>query len=284
MLSFARFLMKGGVWDGKRLLNEDYIKTATSALSDNNVIGFRGATKHGYGYQIWRFEEGFGFNGMGCQFTVCIPGSDLVFVCTADNQGYQAAGDLILNGFFDYIARHVSAEPLPPDPEALRAALDYAAGLELATALGEPDSRFIAELDGRTYVASENRTGITRFSFRFFEDGTGEFRYTNAQGDKVLPFGLGKNVFTKFPQYGYSDGYGGLRTDNGFLYRCASSVAFGEERVLNLRVQIIDRYFGNLTATFAFREDAVTVRMIKNAENFLDEYYGIFTARLEENA
>jgi hypothetical protein len=126
----------------------------------------------------------------------------------------------------------------------------------------------------------ENRTGITKFSFCFKEDGTGELHYTNAQGDKVLPFGLGKNVFTKFPQYGYSDGYGGTKTENGFLYRCASSAAFGEEQVLNLRVQIIDRYFGNLTATFAFRDGAVTVRMVKNAEDFLDEYYGILTGRL----
>ncbi len=280
MLSFARFLMKGGVWDGKRLMNEDYIKTATSRLSDNNTIGFGGATKHGYGYQIWRFEQGFGFNGMGGQFTICVPEVDLCFVCTADNQGYPLAGDLVINGFFDYIVRPALSEALPEDPEAHRALLAFSDTLTLATALGEPTSPFLRELNGRTYLVDENRTGITKFSFRFKEDGTGELHYTNAQGDKVLPFGLGKNVFTKFPQYGYSDGYGGTKTENGFLYRCASSAAFGEEQVLNLRVQIIDRYFGNLTATFAFRDGAVTVRMVKNAEDFLDEYYGILTGRL----
>ena len=280
MMSFGRFLMKGGVWDGKRLMNEAYIKTATSCLSDNNVLGFLGATKHGYGYQIWRYEQGFGFNGMGCQFTICIPESDLIFVCTGDNQGYPGAGDMIINGFFDHIVRHMQASPLAPDPEAYRALLSYSGGLKLATALGAPSSPLIDDLNGRIYMANENRTGITRFSFHFNGDGTGEFRYTNKQGDKILPFGIGKNVYTKFPQYGYSDDYGGVRTENGFLYRCASSVAFGEERVLNLRVQIIDRYFGNMTATFAFRDDVVTVRMIRNAEDFLNEYYGVFTAHL----
>ncbi len=281
MLSFARFLMKGGVWDGRRLMNEEFIKTATSRLADNHTTPFTTATRHGYGYQIWRFEQGFGFNGMGGQFTVCVPECDLVFVCTADNQGNLAAGDTVINGFFDYIVRGMGEAPLPEDPEGVAALDALTARLTLAVAPGEPSSPLMARLSGRTYVAEPNRTGITRFSFTFLPDGTGVFRYTNAQGDKVLPFGLGKNVFTKFPQYGYSDGVGGAFSSEDFFYRCASSAAFGEEAVLHLRVQIIDRYFGNMLATFAFRDDDVAVRFTSAAENFLGEYQGLFTAKAE---
>ena len=137
------------------------------------------------------------------------------------------------------------------------------------------------KINGRIYIAAQNRTGITRFGYVFNGDGTGEFRYTNAQGDEVIPFGLCKNVFGKFPQLGYSDEYGGVRTTNGFMYDCAASAAFGLDNVLHLRVQIIDRYFGNMTATFAFRDDDVSVRMVKNAEDFLDEYHGTFVGHAE---
>lgn len=282
MLSFARFLMKGGVWEGKRLMNEEFIKTATSRLTDNNITGFRRYNAHGYGYQIWRWERGFGFNGMGCQYTVCVPESDLTFVCTADNQGDLGAGEVIIGGFFDCIVRPAVAKPLPADPINNRALNELLSSLTLVTACGEPTSPIIEKINGRTYVAEQNSTGITRFGFFFNPDGTGEFRYTNAQGDKVIYFGLGKNVFAKFPELGYSDGFGGVRTTNGFMYDCAASAAFGMEDLLQLRVQIIDRYFGNMSARFGFRDGDVTVCMVKTAEDFLGAYQGTFVAHAEQ--
>lgn len=71
-------------------------------------------------------------------------------------------------------------------------------------------------------------------------------------------------------------------TDDGFTYDCASSAGWVEEKKLLLSVQIIDRYFGNMSAVFAFRGDEVAVSMTKSAENFLNEYEGSFTARREE--
>ena len=85
-----------------------------------------------------------------------------------------------------------------------------------------------------------------------------------------------------FPQLGYSDGVGRVPTDNGFMYRCATSAAFAEERTLRLRVQIIDRYLGNATMFFAFRGKEVAVRMIRSAEAFLGEYNGAFVGALSE--
>ena len=46
-----------------------------------------------------------------------------------------------------------------------------------------------------------------------------------------------------------------------------------------LRVWIIDKYLGNLTAVFAFRDDLAVVKTVGNAENFLREYNGEFVAR-----
>ena len=123
--------------------------------------------------------------------------------------------------------------------------------------------------------------GITEFEFIFNNDDTGEFRYTNSQGEKVLKFGLGKNVFSKFPQFGYSNTHGGAVTTNGFMYDCATSAAWREPQKLCLKVQIIDKYFGNLYARFSFKDDKATLTMVKTAENFLEEYQGTLNATSE---
>ena len=47
-----------------------------------------------------------------------------------------------------------------------------------------------------------------------------------------------------------------------------------------MKVQIIDKYFGNLGILFNFRDDIVTLEMRKTAEDFLREYSGIATGEL----
>ncbi len=282
MASFARFLMNYGVWNGERLMNEAYIREATSALVCNNEDGWGGAFRDGYGYQIWRTEcDGFAFVGMGDQLTVCLPEQDLIFVCTADNQGYPAGRKILINALFDHIVYPMQKEALPKSAEAEERLCAAASDLKLRAVKGGKTSSFAKELEGKTYVCKDNPMGISRFSFRFTEKG-GELHYTNEQGDKVLPFGMCENCFSKFPQYGYSDDHGGLVTTNGFLYDAAVSGAWVEEKKLMLVFQIIDRYFGNGVAMFAFKDEEATVSMKSTAENFLNEYRGVAVARIGE--
>ena len=136
------------------------------------------------------------------------------------------------------------------------------------------DSSFRKELNGVEYLCEENPMGITKFAFVFHDEKTGEFRYTNAQGDKVIPFGVNHNVFGKFPQLGYSNEYGSVPTMDGFMYDDAVSLAWLGEKTLILFVQIIDKYFGNMSAKFSFKEDKAYARFSKTAEFFLMEYKG----------
>ena len=137
----------------------------------------------------------------------------------------------------------------------------------------------VCEISGKTYVCEENPMGIREFSLEFYPDGTGAFCYVNAQGEKKLPFGMSKNVFGKFPQAGYSDLHVGVTGPEGYYYDCAASAAWVEPKKLNLRVQIIDKYFGNLAMVFGFRDEkTVSVRMTRKAEAFLHRYEGIANA------
>ena len=123
--------------------------------------------------------------------------------------------------------------------------------------------------------------GISCFRLDFDGD-EGRFVYSNAQGEKELRFGMRKNVYGKFPQLGYSDDRGNVHELTGFRYDCAASAGWVDERTLQLRVQLIDRYFGSMTAAFGFRdENTVAVRMVKAAEDFLGEYQGWMAAQAQ---
>ena len=281
--SFGRILMKGGVHEGQRLMNEHYIREATSKLVDNDETGFSENFHVGYGYQIWQAPRGgFAFVGMGGQVTICLPQYDLLFTTYADGQGHLSASGpyaLILATFYDFIVDELQSAPLAEDPEAYEELLALTGSMKLKHLPGEVDSPFAAAISGVRYVCDENPMGITEFTFRFSPDHTGQFCYTNAQGEKVLNFGLGKNVFGKFPQLGYATEHCCVTTTDGSMYDCAVSAAWREEKKLLLQTQIIDDYLGNFVAIFAFWEGGVTVRMEKTAEAFLLEYRGILNAR-----
>ena len=279
MMSFAKFVMNLGTFEGKRLMGEEYLRAATARQVDNSE-NLELVFRHGYGYQIWRVEEGFAFVGMGSQFTICIPERDLIFVCTADTQGIANANDFIVGEFFDRIVYPMSDRPLPKNPDAEAELARETADLRLYSVKGAQDSPYRKRLEGVEYIADPNPMGIERFSFSFSEDGkSGTLTYVNAQGKKQLPFGINHNVFGKFPELGYSNDFGGLRTTDGFMYDDAVSAAWVQENKLLINVQIIDRYFGNGRWTFAFKGDFASVRMFKTAEDFLNEYVGVLNAR-----
>ena len=123
--------------------------------------------------------------------------------------------------------------------------------------------------------------GISRFRLEFPAPDRGVLYYVNQQGEKELPFGIGRNEFGLFPQFGYSDRRGNVHEMTDFRYRCAVSGAWPDPDKLRLRVQIIDRYLGQLVMTFGFRDDRAGVRMMKCAEDFLDEYEGWISAEQE---
>lgn len=283
MASFARFVMNYGEWNGKRILNEQYLKKATSPLVSNKHSYRTYAFRHGYGYQIWCTEMGgFAFVGMGDQLTVCVPSKDLIFVCTADCQNDEnIAREQLMNAFFDLIVYDKSDSPLPENPQEYASLQEASQNLELFSVKGNSDSPLREEIDGKRYICYENRMGIKEFTFVFNDDNTGELRYVNAQGSKTLKFGINHNEFGKFPQLGYSNEHGGLRTTDGFMYNDAVSMTWLDNSQIMIYVQIIDKYLGNVVMNFAFKDDMATIQMIKVAEDFLNEYNGDAVAKRE---
>jgi CubicO group peptidase (beta-lactamase class C family) len=84
--------LRGGVWEGKRILPAEWTRQAVSRLVELGPPGSRG-----YGYQWWRPDldgldvwAGMGFGG---QFLIVMPSLDVVAVSNAWNvYGDRAAG------------------------------------------------------------------------------------------------------------------------------------------------------------------------------------------------
>lgn len=282
MATFGQFVMNYGEWNGKRLMNERYLREATSKITDNKEDANYTGYSCGYGYQIWRVVgNGFAFIGMGDQLTVCYPDKKLIFCCVSDNQGAPFCRKFIFWLLENLILKNLQDCPLPKNTSDYSELENKLSNLELKAVSGFEDSEFRKELDGRKYVCEKNPMGITEFSFKFNGKEQGEFKYVNAQGAKSIAFGVNKNVFGKFPQTGYSRENGGVATTDGFTYNDAVSFAWLEDKKIMLLVQIIDDYFGNMCAIFAFKDDWATVSFTKTAEAFLEEYQGVLIARKE---
>lgn len=91
---------------GRYLL--DTLKHGTDSFTDylREAVSFQVPTMHsgqtldeqqGYGYQFWSVRGGFAMFGMGGQYLLCYPESDLVCVITADTQNIKGGTQQLLD-------------------------------------------------------------------------------------------------------------------------------------------------------------------------------------------
>ncbi|MBQ9131752.1 MAG: hypothetical protein IJX62_04705, partial [Clostridia bacterium] len=189
----------------------------------------------------------------------------------------------ILAQFLDLIVENAKQKPVPADITATKTLEKLTASLSLHAVTGEADSPWREKLQDVTYRCLENPLGWKRFTLHFDGVAGGTLRYVKASGEMEIPFGINKNVFSKFPEEGYSHLYGGIPSTDGYRYDCAASAAWLDENRLMIGVQIVDLYFGNLCLVFSFRDGAAVLTAEKNAEHFMDDYQGELLAERVEN-
>lgn len=279
VLVLGRFVMDGGVIDGIRYMNEEYLKEATKKQASNSHGGGFAGGMYGYGYQIWKTpNNGFAFCGMGDQFVLCEPDKDFIFVINSDNQGMgDFSQGIIYNELYRTIIDELG-ESLDEDEVAFGELKDYISNLKLFSLKENTYSPVVNHINGKTFVLDKNPMEIEWIRLDFDND-KGVLSYKNTQGKKSFVFGIGHNEFGKFPQTGYSDMVAGAN-EPGHMYDCAVSADWPEESKLRIKVQIIDKYFGNMSIEFGFKGDEVGICMVKSAEAFLDEYQGYANGKM----
>lgn len=86
ILRLMKLYLNGGVWEEKRILDEDYVRSATRIQIDTASIGLgpKSDNIHGYGYMMWmgHIPGTYRAEGANGQFGVVIPDLDMIIAIT----------------------------------------------------------------------------------------------------------------------------------------------------------------------------------------------------------
>ncbi len=147
MAKFIWFLEQDGVWDGKRLLNHDYIAqmSARQIETDNEIYNNGDIASNwlkGYGFQnwqcdvpgIWRADGAFG------QFGLVIPHKNAVVVLTSCALNTEAELNIVYDTLLPAMKGDGAAEPLPENQAALSSLRSCLEDWQLRTLSQVPDT------------------------------------------------------------------------------------------------------------------------------------------------
>ena len=92
--ALGQLYLQRGVWDGQRILDEDWVDLATSTQVANPDEG-NPDWRQGYGFQFWMARHGFRGDGAYGQFCVVLPEHDVVLAMTGQSLDMQAVLDAV---------------------------------------------------------------------------------------------------------------------------------------------------------------------------------------------
>ncbi len=267
---FAQVFMNQGEACGKQVISREYMKAATTKQTSNIESGWHDvAHGNGYGYQVWITKKGWAFLGMGGQFAFFYPEKKLILISTGDNQGHGCGYVGIAQAFEDIVLRNSSDMALPESKEGYRALENKLATLSILPLEGEKHLPLENKCFNKKYTLEENPMGIKWIKLTT----DGKLVYENATGVKEYEFGFGEYKETLFPETHYFDDT--ISIPSNRKYSAIACGAWVHDNKFAIRTFITDKYFGNFTATFGFKDNRVGVKMIKTAEWFLNEYQGL---------
>ncbi len=150
---FGQMYLQKGVWQGRRILSEEWIAEATRATSDNSNTRTDPDWTVGYGYQFWRCRHDC-YRGDGAfgQYCVIMPEQDAVL---AINSGVRDLQE-VLNKVWEHLLPAMGPKAPPDDGHAYAELRDKLAALSLPLPTGRPSSPGAAQWSGKTYRLESN--------------------------------------------------------------------------------------------------------------------------------
>jgi CubicO group peptidase (beta-lactamase class C family) len=192
---FGQFLLNKGAWEGKQLLPQEWVVTATSIHIDNSSQT-NPDWKVGYGFQFWRCRHGF-YRGDGAfgQYCIVMEEYDAVIAITSGVADMQAVLDLVWKRLVPDRMTDSIKITMNPDEEGnlteRSRMLHYAPPVLSVTP--EEAVMFFGRWKGSRWNISENPFMIKSISFKaigrrmFFE-------IEDERGNHRISFGWGKWV------------------------------------------------------------------------------------------
>jgi hypothetical protein len=186
MAKFGQLLLMNGVWNGKQLIQKEWVKEATlfkipTILSDAHDSLKLSDWGQGYCYQMWRGKNNsVRLDGMGGQFVVLFPDKDALVVLTANAKNTQDELNLVHNYLIPAIK---SEKSLPKNPESINNLLKREALLSLKPSVPVVSkSEFISKISGKEFVLEKNSNNIQSAYFTFSGE---EFSFALKRDDNI---------------------------------------------------------------------------------------------------
>ena len=173
---FGQMYLQKGVWQGQRILSEDWIAQATSKQVDNapeSPGGPGGAPDsdwaQGYGFQFWRCRHG-AYRGDGAfgQYCLVMPAQEAVLAITSGVADMQA----VLNVVWQRLLPALGQDPLPEDLTASARLANKLAALALNPPAGQALTPLAGAISGKTFLLEPNLMKIERINFDFGPNGS----------------------------------------------------------------------------------------------------------------
>ena len=211
LAKLGQLVMDGGVWQGKRLLSQEYLTAATTAHAQPpaETGGFN------YGYQIWvgRHENTFLFNGMLGQNVLGFRDSGIIVLTNAG-----ADTDFQESRYFEIVSRYfggIFPDRLPEDTAAQEELAAAVRSLSAYSRETEPIGSSAVPFLNRSFSAQDDQaasTGLLPLSLQaLYNNYTAgvtsvavsvkgelpELIYREADALYRLPIGLGKPAISQ---------------------------------------------------------------------------------------
>ena len=137
---FGQLYLQKGVWNGSRLLSEDWVALATSRQTWSGPIGVTGEDGSdwhcGYGFKFWRCRHGcYRADGANGQYSIVFPEQDAVLSIHAGLSDMQKELDVVWDNLLPAFAK----DALPEDGAAAKALKARCAKLALPPVAGVRD-------------------------------------------------------------------------------------------------------------------------------------------------
>lgn len=280
LMKFGYLIHHKGRINEHQLISPEYLKTATSHLTDTVMTAPVLSEACGYGYQFWQNQKGgYVCYGMGGQLIIFLPGQDMICVTTADTQGIGGGNQLIYDALYEEILPFISDAPLPINTDTCSYYSDVLANLQLEPVKGSTFSPMMTKINNTNYLARENSMGFSNISFEFLTgeqipgqpaDRLNEKSSGSSFSAGTLHFILNKKA------YSFQFGFGRLITGIFPVYNLnyAASAAWLDETTLYIKIHIIDSYVGSIRFEISFGENDAVIFMKKQEESLFHEFNG----------
>lgn len=202
-LRLMKLYMNGGVWEGERILAEDYVQLAVSiqneSASEAKVNPPATDNFVGYGFQIWmcKYPGAYRADGAMGQFSICVPDLDMIISVNETAIGAEGV-QMTLDYIWEFLKRiDASVESLPEDKEASGHLKRRMKHFALEAPEYTPYQKAFEQYNGKTYfienISGDNGPGFETQMMKElmggeFSKGIEQFEFTFRTEDVQIHF------------------------------------------------------------------------------------------------